>query len=165
MKYIAALADQAFEIEINAEDQITVNGQVLSIDFRSVSGQPVYSLLLNGRSYEACVQPGDAGLEVLLQGRLYLVEVEDERHHKLRQASGQQALHSGEMILKSPMPGLIVAVPVAEGQRVARGQDLVILESMKMQNVLRAPRDGVVGHVRVHAGDRVEQDQILLTVD
>lgn len=165
MKYIATVADQAFEIEINAEDRITVNGQPLSIDFRSVSGQPVYSLLLNGRSYEACVQPTDAGLEVLLHGHLHVVQVEDERQHRLRHAPAGQTLRSGEIILRSPMPGLIVAVAVVDGQTVAQGQDLVVLESMKMQNALKAPRDGVVGHVRVRVGDRIEQDQVLLSVD
>jgi biotin carboxyl carrier protein len=111
------------------------------------------------------VQPTEAGLEVLLQGRLYVVEVEDERQRTLRESSSGQARDRGQFCLRSPMPGLIVAVPVAEGQAVTRGQDLVVLESMKMQNELKAPRDGVVGDVRVHAGDRVEHDQILLTVD
>jgi biotin carboxyl carrier protein len=165
MKYIATLDDQTFEIEINAEDQITVDGESLSIDFRSVSGQPVYSLLVNGQSYEAYVQAAEAGLEVLLQGQLHVVEVENERHRKLRESSGGPAVHSGEFNLKSPMPGLIVAVPVVEGQAVVKGQDLVILESMKMQNELKAPRDGTIGRVRVRAGDSVEQNQVLITLD
>jgi biotin carboxyl carrier protein len=63
------------------------------------------------------------------------------------------------------MPGLIVAVPVVEGQAVVKGQDLVILESMKMQNELKAPRDGTIGRVRVRAGDSVEQNQVLITLD
>jgi biotin carboxyl carrier protein len=165
MKYIATLDEKTYEIEINAEDQITVDGERLSIDFRSVSGQPVYSLLVNGQSHEAYVQPVEAGLEVLLQGQLHIVEVEDERHRKLRESSGGPAVHSGEFNLKSPMPGLIVAIPVVEGQAVVKGQDLVILESMKMQNELKAPRDGTIGRIRVRAGDSVEQNQVLITLD
>jgi acetyl/propionyl-CoA carboxylase alpha subunit len=165
MKYITTLADQTFEIEINAEDQITVNGERLSIDFRSVSGQPVYSLIVNGQSHEAYVQATEAGLEVLLQGQLHIVEVEDERQRKLRESSGGPVVHSGEFNLRAPMPGLIVAVPVVEGQAVTKGEDLVILESMKMQNELKAPRDGTVGRVRVSTGDRVEHHQVLLTLD
>jgi len=165
MKYIATLADQIFEIEINAEDQITVNGERLSIDFRSVSGQPIYSLIVNGQSHEAYVQPTEAGLEVLLQGQLHIVEVEDERQRKLRESSGGPVLHSGEYNLRAPMPGMIVAVPVVEGQAVTKGQDLIILESMKMQNELKAPRDGTVGRVRVRTGDRVEHKQVLVTLE
>lgn len=165
MKYIATLGDQVFEIEVNAEDQITVNGERLSIDFRSVSGQPVYSLIVNGQSHEAYVQATEAGLEVLLQGQLHIVEVEDERQAKLRETSAGPVVHSGEFNLRAPMPGLIVAVPVVEGQAVTKGQDLVILESMKMQNELKAPRDGTIGRVRVRSGDSVEHNQVLITLE
>jgi biotin carboxyl carrier protein len=62
------------------------------------------------------------------------------------------------------MPGLVVAVPVEEGQLVARGDALVILESMKMQNELKAPRQGTVAQVRVRPGERVELNQVLMTL-
>ena len=62
------------------------------------------------------------------------------------------------------MPGLVVAVPVEENQAVEKGQVLLILESMKMQNELRAPRAGKVGRIRVKPGESVEQRQVLLTV-
>ncbi len=105
MKYITTLDDQTFEIEINADDQITVNGERLSIDFRSVSGQPVYSLIVNGQSHEAYVQVTEAGLEVLLQGQLHVVEVEDERQRKLRESSGGPVVHGGEFNLQVPDAG------------------------------------------------------------
>ena len=57
------------------------------------------------------------------------------------------------------MPGLVISLPVTEGQVVEKGQTLLILESMKMQNELRSPRDGKVVRVRVEAGDRVEQER------
>ena len=62
------------------------------------------------------------------------------------------------------MPGLIVAVPVSEGQAVRKGDILVILESMKMQNELKSPREATIGRVRVKAGDNVDQNQVLLTL-
>jgi biotin carboxyl carrier protein len=62
------------------------------------------------------------------------------------------------------MPGLVVAVPVQEEQEVEKGQVLVILESMKMQNELRAPRAGKVQRVKIKPGESVEQRQVLLTV-
>jgi pyruvate carboxylase subunit B len=62
------------------------------------------------------------------------------------------------------MPGLVVAIPVEEGQPIQKGQVLLILESMKMQNELKAPRDGTVGRVRVKPGETVEQKQTLLSV-
>jgi propionyl-CoA carboxylase alpha chain len=65
--------------------------------------------------------------------------------------------------VRSPMPGLIVSVAVASGEEVKLGQELCVLEAMKMENVLRAERDGVVGEVRITARDTVAADQVLLT--
>jgi len=62
------------------------------------------------------------------------------------------------------MPGLIVAVPVTEGQAVKKGDILIVLESMKMQNELKCSREGTIGRVKVKAGDNVEHNQVLLTV-
>jgi biotin carboxyl carrier protein len=62
------------------------------------------------------------------------------------------------------MPGLVVAIPVVEGQEIKKGQVILILESMKMQNEIKAPRDGVIGRIRVKAGESVEQKQTLLSV-
>ncbi len=62
------------------------------------------------------------------------------------------------------MPGLVVAVPVSEGQQIEKGQVLVILKSMKMQNELKSPRSGKVERIKVKAGESVEQRQLLLSV-
>ncbi len=164
MKYIATSDDQAFEIEIHSEREVTVDGRPLSIDFQAVGSQSVYSLIVEGKSYEAYVHPVPEGLGVVLAGRLYRVAVEDERERRLRMASSAKVDSSGELSLRAPMPGLVVAVPVRPGQAVARGDDLVILESMKMQNELKAPRPGTVTQVRVRPGDRVDQNQVLLVL-
>lgn len=164
MKYVASLGDQEVEIEINGEDEIIVDGEHYAIDFHSIAGQPIYSLLINGRSYEALVQPSDEGLEVLLQGQLFLICVDDERQRRLRQTSGPQFLERGEFHMKSPMPGLIISVNVREGQKVSKGDRLIILESMKMQNELKSPRDGIIRSLRIQSGDNVEQNQVLMTV-
>jgi len=162
MKYIATIEDQQFEIEINTDRELIADGNRLSVDFQSVAGRPVYSLLLDGRSYEAYVYPTDSGLEVLLQGQLYLVQIEDERQRRLRQASSTQTLQSGDFHLKAPMPGLVIAVPIEEGQEIEKGQDLIVLESMKMQNELKAPREGTVARIRVAPGDSVEKNQVMV---
>ena len=73
-------------------------------------------------------------------------------------------METGEYHLRAPMPGLVVAVPVTEGQSVKKGQVILILESMKMQNELKSPRDGTIGRIRVRTGESVEQKQTLLSV-
>ncbi len=164
MKYVTSTGDESFEIEINGENDLLVNGQRMVIDFRSVVGQSVYSLIVNGRSYEALVQPTEEGLEVLLHGQLFQVSIEDERQRRLRQSTGSVTVRRGEFHLKAPMPGLIVTVHVREGQEVKKGDRMIVLESMKMQNEISSPTDGTVRTLRIKPGDSVDQNQVLLTL-
>jgi biotin carboxyl carrier protein len=164
MKYITTVDDKDYLVEIIDEKHISVNGKTYQVDFESVSGQPVYSLIVDGKSHESYVQQGEDNWQVLLRGRLYPVIVEDEREKRLRAAAGGGVAESGEFHLKAPMPGLVVTVPVAEGQEVKKGQVLLILESMKMQNELKSPRAGTIGRIRVKSGESVEQKQTLLSI-
>ncbi|MCJ7514141.1 MAG: biotin/lipoyl-binding protein [Anaerolineales bacterium] len=165
MKYLTTVEGQTFEIEVNVEGELVVDGNSVVIDFRPVAGQPVYSLLVNGRSYEAYVNPVDDGLQVMLQGRLYQVTVEDERQKRLRESSAGLPVTKGEIQVNAPMPGLVVATVVEAGQPVEKGEILAILESMKMHNELKAARAGTITRVRVKAGDSVEQNQVLMTLE
>ena len=164
MKYITTVEGKQYLVEIIDDKHVNVNGKLYEVDFESVSGQPVYSLILDGKSHESYIARGDENWQVLLRGRLYPITVEDEREKRLRAAAGGGVAESGEFILKAPMPGLVVAVPVSEGQQIKKGQVILILESMKMQNELKAPRDGTVQRVKVKAGESVEQKQTLLSV-
>jgi biotin carboxyl carrier protein len=164
MKYITTVEGTQYLVEIIDEKHVSVDGKVYNIDFESVSGQPVFSLIVDGKSHEAYVQEGDENWQVLMRGRLYPVKVEDEREKRLRAAAGGGVAETGEFHLKAPMPGLVIAIPITEGQEVKRGQVLLILESMKMQNELKAPRDGKVSRIKVKPGESVEQKQALLSV-
>lgn len=164
MRYVTTIDGKEFDIEVVDDHHVRVGGRLVEVNFESVSGQPVYSLILDGKSYESYVYPGDEGWQVLLRGRQFQVKVEDEREKRLRAAAGGGVAEGGEFHLKAPMPGLVVTIPVAEGQEVKKGQVLVILESMKMQNELKSPRDGTVSHIKVKAGETVEQKQVLLNM-
>ena len=166
MKYITTVDDKVFTIEINDDKRVIVDGVEYAVDFESVNGQPVYSLLINGRSYEAYVSENEDenDWQVLIRGDLFTATVEDEREKRLRATAGAVSSSTDEFNLRAPMPGLIVAVPVTEGQAVHKGEILIVLESMKMQNELKCSRDGTVGRIKVKAGDNVEHNQVLLTV-
>ncbi|HKI54811.1 MAG TPA: biotin/lipoyl-containing protein, partial [Anaerolineales bacterium] len=164
MKYITTIDEQEFLVDLLDDKHVSVNGNTYKIDFESVSGQPVYSLIVDGKSHEGYVQEVDSDWQVLLRGRLYSVNVEDEREKRLRAAAGAGVAETGEYHLKAPMPGLVVTVLVEEGQEVKKGQVLLILESMKMQNELKSPRDGIVNRIKVKAGESVEQKQAMLSI-
>ena len=164
MKYITTVDNHEFAIELKPNNQILVNGETYTLDFEQMADSGVYSLLLNNQSVQAMVEERDKVYEVQILGELYQVQVQDERTFRLAQARGGLAVSTGEAIIKSPMPGTILKVLVADGQTVTKGDKVIILESMKMENELRSPRDGVVHHVSVASGASVEKGQILVTI-
>ena len=128
-------------------------------------------------------QPGHALAKATIDGRFLVLQVDPalegyvlshagaELHVLLR--TRKAAEYAARMpvktppdtsrLVRSPMPGLIVRVAVASGDDVKLGQELCVLEAMKMENVLRAERDGVVAEVRIGPKDTVAADQVLLT--
>jgi biotin carboxyl carrier protein len=164
MRYVAITGEREILIEILDDRHILVDGIDYEIDFESVSEHTVYSLLANNKSYEALVYESEEGWQVLLHGSQYVLQVEDERERRLRASLGGGPSENVDYHLRAPMPGLIVTVPVSEGQSVVKGDVLIILESMKMQNELKSPRSGVISRVRIKPGDNVEQRDTLLSV-
>jgi biotin carboxyl carrier protein len=148
--------------------QATANGGPLAYLLDQEAGEAdwaevapgVYSILIGGRSYEAQVTalPGEAlgrevGRVVMVGTRHYGVEVRDPRH---RRATGAAATGNGPQEIVAPMPGRIVKILVTEHQEVTQGTGLLVIEAMKMQNELRAPRAGRVEKIYVAPGKGVE---------
>ena len=164
MRYLTAIGDRTFTIDINGESEVAINGEKRALDLREIDGDGLFSILLDGESYDALIEESDGEYRVLINGVLYHAQVADERSKRLAEAAGAFSLTSGEVILKSPMPGLIVSVPVKEGDVVKKGQVVIVLESMKMENELKASRDGTVNAIKVQPRQAVEQGQALLTL-
>jgi len=164
MKYITTVNGDKYEIDIDQEDRITVDSKTYETDVQFLSDSGVLSLLLNNHSVEAIVEQREGSWEVLIHGELYTVLVQDERAFRLAKERGSSFEVSGDAIIKSPMPGLIIDILVDVGQSVKKGEQIVVLESMKMENELRSPRDGVVSHIYVSPGAGVEKGQALVTI-
>lgn len=164
MKYITTVEGKEYTIEIDHENEILVNGKRYAVDFQDSPDGHIYSLLLNNRSLEGLAMEREEGWEVLIRGELYNVQVQDERSYRLAKARGTAVSVTGEATVKSPMPGIIISVPVSPGDVVKKGETVVILESMKMENELRAPRDGKIARVFVDSGAGVEKNQALLVI-
>jgi biotin carboxyl carrier protein len=97
-----------------------------------------------------------------MDGWRFEVEALDERTRAIRELSAAQQGPAGPAPVIAPMPGLIVRVQVAVGDRVAAGQGVVVMEAMKMENELRAPAAGVVRLVNAVAGTAVEKGTRLI---
>jgi biotin carboxyl carrier protein len=118
----------------------------------------VYSILLEGRSYQARVEEG----VVTVDGFRFEMEVRDPRRWS-RQSRG--GAHAGTHQIKAPMPGKVVRVLAAAGDVVEAGQGVVVVEAMKMQNELKAPRAGRVIGVTAKIGATVTAGEVLATVE
>ncbi len=111
MKYLTTVNGHTFEIDINKEHQITVNGEERNVDFKEIS-EALFTALIDNASYEALIEERDGRYNVLMFGDLYEVEVADERKQRLLRSSSGFEAAQGEFTIRSPMPGLIVAVSV-----------------------------------------------------
>ena len=122
----------------------------------------VYSVLLDGRSYEPRVEPTPSGLVVVIDGYRFEVDSRDPRRFS-RGHAGHGA--DGVQTVCAPMPGKVVRVLVAPGDTVEAGQGLVVVEAMKMQNEMKAARAGRVLTVATKEGATVAAGEILVTIE
>jgi len=163
MKYHTTVNELEFEVELLEDGRVRVNDHIYQVDFSDIDGGQAFSLIVDGRSFEAFLTRDDeVGLQVIIQGIRYSADVIDEHEKLLRQVSGDAGVTTGVYELTAPMPGLVVKVPVAVGDQVAKGDVLLILESMKMQNELKSPQAGVVTVVHVADGANVEKRDVML---
>ena len=126
-------------------------------------GNGDYSVILDGKHYLVhLAATGGRTFEATVDGARFAVEARDPRQLPRDRAD---AGGSGASELRAAMPGKIVAVRAAEGDRVQSGQGLVVIEAMKMQNELRAPRNGRIAAVRVAAGDSVAAGATLISIE
>ena len=144
MAFIAKLGGQTSVVRITETEKslykVSVDGQEFMVDGRR-TGRNNYSLLIDNRSFEVDVDTTEDEYRVLLDGRTYHISMSDER--QVRVGGRQSGVEvSGRQEIRIPMPGKVVAVLVNEGDTVAKGQGLVIVEAMKMENEVRAPGNG-----------------------
>ncbi len=167
MAFIAKLGGQTSVVRITETEKslytVVVDGHEFTVDGRR-TGLNNYSLLIDNRSFEVDVDTTEDEYHVLLDGRTYHINMSDERQNRVGgRQSGIEI--SGRQEVKIPMPGKVVTVLVNEGDTVAKGQGLVIVEAMKMENEVRASGDGEVKEIRVKAGESVESGQVLAIVE
>ncbi len=167
MKYYATVDERTYEISIEGDGRITVDGVEVGVDMQRIGRLDLYSLLLDNASHEVLVEPEEDGKSfygVMLEGTRYRVRLQDERSRRLALADRGLKPPAGEIAIKAPIPGLVVKVLVEPGQQVGEGETVAILEAMKMENDLRAPRAGTVHEVRVTPGTQVPLGQVILTI-
>jgi biotin carboxyl carrier protein len=142
--------------------RVSFDNEVHDLDLRRL-GDGTYSVLVDGESYEVELEQKDERVDVGLRGRRYTFEVLDERRARMRLGRARLG-GDGPQVVLSPMPGRVVRIDVKAGERVAAGQPVAVVEAMKMENELRAAREGVVREVTTAPGKAVEAGEKLLVI-
>ncbi len=184
MAYISSIRNNNYTIENVESGQqcvVVLDGTTRSIDWRQIAPLAadakrhiaqggLYTLLIEGKSYDICARrlhkPDEQeGMtyEILVAGQRFEVHVEDERERALI-GSLKSARETGEIKVRAPMPGLVLSVAKATGETVERGETVVILEAMKMENDLTTPHGGRVKEVLVNKGQTVNLGDVLVVI-
>ncbi|MCB2155272.1 biotin/lipoyl-binding protein [bacterium] len=144
---------------------VECNGREYAIDMVRTSGTPLWSLLIDNVVHRAVLVRSAGEMVLELDGRNTRLDVATERDLLLRKFAPKKSALSGVAEVRSPMPGLVLEIEVAEGDRVEEGQGVVTVEAMKMENELKAPCAGTVTKVLVESGQPVKKDQPLVIIE
>lgn len=145
----------------------TINGENALIDLQEDGGNR-FHVLRNNKSYNVEILHADLEaktMTVKVNGRDYEVALTDRYDELLKSLGMDKAMTSKVNEMKAPMPGLVLDVRVSEGQAVAKGDALIVLEAMKMENILKSPADVVVKKIVAKKGTAVEKNQVLITFE
>lgn len=167
MKYIVTIDEKEFEIDIRDtgnELAIAVDGRELTTSIVSGDIRHQFLMLLDAKSYDTEVFEADRGVAVFLHGREFGCTVEDQRLVAIRKAAGIK-LDTGRKDLHAPMPGLVMRILKSVGDKVKKGDPLLVVEAMKMENELKSPTDGVIREILAIVGKPVDKGAVLVSFE
>jgi pyruvate carboxylase subunit B len=166
MKYIVEIEDKSYEVTIGP-DGLTVDGEPVEADLRPNHDSHLWHLVLDGRSHTLAARRSDGRgeWEIELNGRRHQVVAQDERSKAIRELAGSAAASHGPVELKAPMPGLVIKIEVELEATVEKGQGVVVMEAMKMENELKATATGRVAEIKVKAAQAVNKGDTLLVIE
>jgi biotin carboxyl carrier protein len=162
----AKIQQKTFEIEQNNASQ-TLNGLDFNWDFLQIE-EGRFHILYKNRSFNAQlveVRSETKTFVLKINEHTYEIALKDRFDLLLEKMGMSQAASTKVNDLKAPMPGLIVDIKVAVGQEIQKGDTVLILEAMKMENVLKSPGSGKVKTIKVNPRESVEKNQVLIVFE
>ncbi|MEM7487707.1 MAG: acetyl/propionyl/methylcrotonyl-CoA carboxylase subunit alpha [Pseudomonadota bacterium] len=163
--WVVTLGDRRFACVIAADAQgadVTVDGTILRVTGGWTPGDQLARMVVGGEGLVMKVGKITQGFRIRTRGADLVVRVRTPRQAELAALMPEKAVADTSKMLLCPMPGLVVRVDVAEGDEVQEGQALAVVEAMKMENILRAERKGVVSKVNAAAGDSLAVDEVIM---
>ncbi len=161
--YKVNIAGASYAIALN-EPKIEVDGDHWEWDLEKVDDQ-LFHLTKDSKSYLVeliGIDYQEKKVVLKINGEQFEAEVKDKYDQLLEKLGMNHTRHSSHLEVKAPMPGKILDILVSQGQTVKKGDQLLVLEAMKMENIIRAGSDGTVVSIFVSKGMNVEKNQVLI---
>jgi biotin carboxyl carrier protein len=165
VKYLVTVQGREHEVVLEERGgalHVSVDGKPMEIACREVDDEGQVVVTRDGKSSVLSIEGDGARATVTIAGHSYDVRMEDERERAAR-AAGSESSRAGGLVT-SVMPGVVVEILVGAGETVKKGQPLLILSAMKMQNEIAAPSAGIVADIHVSAGQAVSTGAKLVTL-
>jgi biotin carboxyl carrier protein len=168
MKLQAELADEKYEVEARREgDRLFAAVDDRKYELEVSEPEPgVFLFKNNGKVTEVFVSPQknpSDPIDVQTGGRSYSIKLVDPK--RLRGSVGSEHHGDGAAEIRTAMPGKVVRILLKAGSPVVKGEGVLIVEAMKMQNELKAPKDGTIKDVRVEEGSTVSAGDVLVVIE
>lgn len=157
--------NQIYDISLEKKNDtiaLNINGDKHEFAINQID-KNTFTIKIDGRNINAYLAEDTQNYYVWIDGRSFTFEKVNEEEKNFDISNGSSS--SNKQIVKPPMPGNIVKVVVEKDQKVSEGDALIIVEAMKMETTLYASIDGIVKEINVKAGEQVDADKILLTVE
>lgn len=153
-----------FKISTNHQE-LLVNDQPIVLDRTELGANKTHVLYQNNSYNIEVVELNKAEKTAIVKvnGRSYSLSIKDQFDQLLQQLGMDNLAVNKIQQIKAPMPGLVLSVLATVGQEVKKGDNLLVLEAMKMENMIKSPTDGVIKKIEVQQGDKVEKNEILLS--
>ena len=163
--WVVMVADQQTPVSVELIDSgywVSLNDQDYEIETDWSLGQPLFQASINGKRVSVQIETTATGYKLFSRGAEINARVLSPRAAELSAHMLYKPPADMSRFLLSPMPGLLVKLAVVEGQEVKEGEELAVVEAMKMENSLRAIQDGIVGKISAVEGDSLMVDEIIL---
>ena len=158
------VSGKAFEVAFEGDEKETgtLNGKPFAWDVSKLSNS-VYHIIKDHRSYNVeLLGEVDGKQQVKVNGTIYETETIDKFDALLKQLGMEKGAGGKVNELKAPMPGLVLEIGVKVGDTVKKGDRILVLEAMKMENVIKSPTDAVVAAISVEKGKTVEKNEVMV---
>jgi acetyl/propionyl-CoA carboxylase alpha subunit len=161
---ITTHSGKVLEASIKEDGSYLIDGKEYDPDIKFQENGLLH-ILLDQRSFSTEVlsfDPDTKSCTVRVGSKVSKLQLQDQYDILLHELGMDEAMAKKASDLKAPMPGLVVDVSVAEGDEVKKGDKILVLEAMKMENILKAAADGVVKKINVSKSNAVEKNQVLI---